>query len=120
MDVWCTPFVKEVQCCQKLSNIQRTQAETNLKLNRILELIETPPQEISGLSECLRQLQTPRPTSVPANEVAQETQQKRQPLGVIQLFERENCQGVPTPADLFPEDQKKLRRNVVTSPCQLD
>uniref|UniRef100_A0A8W8MPB0 Uncharacterized protein n=1 Tax=Magallana gigas TaxID=29159 RepID=A0A8W8MPB0_MAGGI len=55
MDVWCTPFVKEVQCCQKLSNIQRTQAETNLKLNRILELIETPSQEISGL----RQLQTP-------------------------------------------------------------
>nr|XP_034309086.1 uncharacterized protein LOC117683602 [Crassostrea gigas] len=103
MNVWCTPFVKEIQCCQKLSYIQRTQAETNLKLNRILELIDTPPQEISGLSECLRQLQTPRPTSVPANEVAQETQQKRQPLSAIQLFERENCQGDPTPADLFPD-----------------
>lgn len=91
MDVWCTLFVKEVQCCQKLSNIQRTKAETNLKLNRILELIETPPQEISGLSECLRQLQTPRPTPVPANEVAHETQHKRQPLSAIQLFERENA-----------------------------
>lgn len=120
MDVWCTPFVKEVHCCQKLNNIQRTQAETNLEVNRILELIETPPQWISGLSEYLRQLQTPRPTSVPANEVVQDTQQNRQPLSAIQLFDRENCQGVPTPTDLFPDNQKKLRRTLGTNPCQQD
>lgn len=120
MDVWCTPFVKEVHCCQKLNNIQRTKAETNLEVNRILELIETPPQWISGLSEYLRQLQTPRPTSVPANEVVQDTQQKRQPLSAIQLFDRENCQGVPNPTDLFPDNQKKLRRTLGTNPCQQD
>lgn len=118
MDVWCTPFVKEVQCRQ-LNNIQRTQAETKLEVNRILELIETPPQWKSGLSEYFRQLQTPRPTSVPANEVVQDTQQKRQPLSAIQLFDRENCQGVPTPTYLFPDNQK-LRSTLGTNSCQQD
>lgn len=45
-------------------------------LNRILELIRTPPQDIIGLSEFIRQLQTLRPTSKPTSEVVRETKQK--------------------------------------------
>lgn len=45
-------------------------------LNRILELIRTPPQDIIGLSEFIRQLQTLRPTSKPTSEVVWETKQK--------------------------------------------
>lgn len=45
-------------------------------LNRILELIRTPPQDIIGLSESIRQLQTLRPTSKPTSEVVRETKQK--------------------------------------------
>lgn len=45
-------------------------------LNRILEPIRTPPQDIIGLSEFLRQFQTLRPTSKPTSEVVKEKNKK--------------------------------------------
>lgn len=120
MNVWCTPFVKEIQCCQKLSYIQRTQAETNLKLNRILELIDTPPQEISGLM------------NVSGSSRPQDQHQFR----LMRLLRKPNkrgshsvlfsCLREKTAREILPQltcfltDQKKLRRNIVTNPCQLD
>ncbi|XP_062600617.1 uncharacterized protein LOC134262262 [Saccostrea cucullata] len=112
MDVWSTPAVKE-HCLEKLDLIQQTQVETNNKLSRLLELFENPPQEVSGLSDYLRQMTTPCPTSrcppsvIRTDRSASETQKpKRKPLSAIELFEKENCQpceGPPTPDDLFSD-----------------
>lgn len=52
----------------------------------MLELIQTPPQDIIGLSEFLRQLRTLRLKSEPASE---KTEQKWQ-LSAIQLFGTKN------------------------------
>lgn len=47
-------------------------------LNRILEPIRKPPQDIIGLSEFLTQFRTLRPTSKPTSEVVKEKNKKWQ------------------------------------------
>lgn len=47
-------------------------------LNRILEPIRTPPQDIISLSEFLTEFRTLRPTSKPTSEVVKEKNKKWQ------------------------------------------
>lgn len=99
IDVWSNrPSLELPQCT--LDTIVRHQAETNRKLGRVLELLESQPlQEISGLSDYLRQLTTPLRTTPEVTVITE----SRQPLSAIRLFDKENCIGTPRPNELFAE-----------------
>lgn len=99
MDVWSyRPSLEMPQ--HTLDTIARNQVETNRKLGRVLELLESQPlQEISGLSDYLRQLTTPLRTTPEVTVITE----NRQPLSAIRLFDKENCGGTPCPNELFAE-----------------
>lgn len=99
IDVWSNwPSLELPQCT--LDTIVRHQAETNRKLGRVLELLESQPlQEISGLSDYLRQLTTPLRRTPEVTVITE----SRQPLSAIRLFDKENCVGTPRPNELFAE-----------------
>lgn len=99
MDVWSNrPSLELPQCT--LDTIARHQAETNRKLGRVLEILESQPlQEISGLSDYLRHLTTPLRTTPEVTVITE----SRQPLSAIRLFDKENCGGSPRPNELFAE-----------------
>lgn len=99
IDVWSNrPSLELPQCT--LDTIVRHQAETNRKLGKVLELLESQPlQEISGLSDYLRQLTTPLRTTPEVTVITE----SRQPLSAIRLFDKENCVGTPRPNELFAE-----------------
>lgn len=97
IDVWSNRQVLKLPQCI-FDTIATHQAETNRKLGRVLEILESQSlQEISGLSDYLRQL-TLRTTL----EVTVITE-SRQPLSAICLFDKENCVGTPLPTELFVE-----------------
>lgn len=83
-----------------LDTIATHQAETNRKLGRVLEILESQSlQEISGLSDYLRQLTPPLRTTLEVTVITE----SRQPLSAICLFDKENCVGTPLPNELFVE-----------------
>lgn len=83
-----------------LDTIATHQAETNRKLGRVLEILESQSlQEISGLIDYLRQLTPPLRTTPEVTVITE----SRQPLSAICLFDKENCVGTPLPNELFVE-----------------
>lgn len=94
IDVWYNrPALKLTQCI--LDTIATHQAETNRKLGRVLQLLESQSlQEISGLIDYLRQLTPPLRTTLEVTVIT---------LSAICLFDKENCVGTPLPNELFVE-----------------